>query len=291
MEFTAPTDGILLDLIFERSGFAAKSPIRKLIKTGKCKIDDEIVKMPNVAIKQGQNIQVNFEKKALVVRKNVPFPYPLLYEDDAILAFEKPAGVPSASADRKLKTAFTNVLVWYKGEYGADRNLYFINKIDKKESGVMLLAKGSDNRVKLDEQWENMQRKYYALIAGKPQKEDGKAKHNLLKNTIGLWNAVGENAKAITSRLVYRTMKASGSYTLLKVEIDTDHKNILRAQLAAMGHPVHGDQRYKAPERWPRIGLHLFSIGLKHPETGADVVIKTPVPRDFMKLVKRNSAG
>ena len=67
--------------------------------------------------------------------------------------------------------------------------------------------------------------------------------------------------------------------------------NILRAQLDAMGHPVNGGQRYKAPERWPRVGLHLFSVGFKHSEAGADIVIKTPVLRDFMKLVKRNSAG
>ena len=85
-------------------------------------------------------------------------------------------------------------------------------------------------------------------------------------------------------------MKGTEDFTLLKVEPVSNVKNEVRAQMAAIGHPVVGDKKYKAktnPIR--RLGLHLFSLEFHHPESDQWVKVHTPVPKEFMRLAKKRN--
>lgn len=290
MKFKALQEGELLSLINEKMGFNTTTKGRKLIKTGQVMVAGSVCRIPSKTILPGEAIEVLRTAPKKSSRAPGTLLYPVLFEDDAMLAFEKPAGTPTAAADRKIKTAFTHVQSWYRGKYPGADPLFFINKIDKRQSGLILLAKGNENRVLLAEEWDAMEKRYYAIVGGQPPKEKGKAKQQFVQNTIGLWKPVkGGNNKAVEATMEYRTMKASSEFTLLKIEGASEKKNLLRAQLAAMGMPVVGDDRYHAVmlQNWKRQGLHLFSISLKHPQNGKNLTIKTPVPKAFLQLIKQ----
>jgi 23S rRNA pseudouridine1911/1915/1917 synthase len=119
------------------------------------------------------------------------------------------------------------------------------------------------------------------------KQNDGERTTLFRRNKIGLLLPVSEAEDSIESTIKYRVMRRNAQYALLKITCDNDHKNEVRAQMAAMGHAIIGDKRYKSDlNPMYRLGLHVFSLTFEHPVSGDKMEIKTQVPREFLNIVK-----
>jgi 23S rRNA-/tRNA-specific pseudouridylate synthase len=288
MKFKVEKDGTLLEVIMEKVGYNSKTKGRKLIKAGSVHVDGNAVSIPNSDVKSGQHIAIE-DRMHKPAKKQVPIPYPVLADTEKFMAVEKPAGIASISKDRKVKSALGEMIKAYKSENPEGEDLFLINKIDKRESGVLIFAKGLRARKDMEELWSQSRCRYYAIIEGTLEGEDGKLISHFVRNKIGLLKVSADKEKSREAEMHWRKMKEGSGYTLLKIEAVTDVKNQIRAQLNLMEHPVVGDERYgSAVKGYGRVGLHLFSIDLKV-DDAEPVNIKTNVPRDFLNMVKEHN--
>ena len=261
MKFKVDKDSTLLEVIMEKVGYNSKTKGRKLIKAGSVHVDGNAVAIPTAEVKGGQNISIEDRMHKPEVKK-ATIPFQILLDHDKFMAVEKPAGVASISSNRKVKSALGEMIKGYKSENPDAEDLFLINKIDKRESGVLIFAKGLRARKDMEALWSQSKSRYYAVVEGAVEKE---------------------------AEMNWRKMKEGSGYTLLKIDPETDIKNQVRGQLALMGNPVVGDERYgSAVKGFGRIGLHLFSIDLKI-DDAEPITVKTSVPREFLNLIKEHN--
>ena len=212
----------------------------------------------------------------------------VLYEDEFIIAIDKPPGLLSIASDREsLKTAYFIV-----GEYLKSRTkkrgpaVFIVHRLDRDTSGVLVFARDRKTKEIFQKDWENVGKFYTALVEGIPEPASGTVESYLEENRARRVYSTkhGEGRPAKTG---YRTLRAGDGHALLEIELFTGKKNQIRVHLADIGHPVSGDKKYGAkanPLR--RMALHSCRVIFNHPRTGKTMRIVSDAPSSFKRLVK-----
>jgi 23S rRNA-/tRNA-specific pseudouridylate synthase/SAM-dependent methyltransferase len=202
---------------------------------------------------------------------------------------------------------------------------WIIHRLDKEASGLLVFAKSERAFAILKNQFrtKDAHRIYYAVGEGLvgPDASHGTIQSHLRQNQRGLMESVPVGEVARLSRDVdlseggddegpaqqprlavthYRVAATGKGRTLFQLRLETGRKNQIRVHLRDLGHPICGDQRYRAlqsdgvapppMERDAidhdlRVCLHAAELGFEHPGTGANVRYRSPVPAMFYKLV------
>lgn len=217
-------------------------------------------------------------------------PFPICYEDDWLLAIEKPAGLLSVASDReKDRTAYRMVSDAYRLKDPTGR-LFVVHRLDQDTSGLLLFAKSMEVKEKLQKNWDSLvkERGYLAVVEGRPPEEEGVVRSWLRETKTHLVYSVDTPCKdgkeAITE---YRLVKTNGTYSLLELYLQTGRKNQIRVHMKDLSCPVVGDKRYggsKSPIG--RLCLHAHRLVFTHPVTGQLVTLKSRKPRDFNRLFR-----
>lgn len=159
---------------------------------------------------------------------------PIISENDEILIVYKAAGV-SAQADELEGDAITEIYP----------NTHCITRLDKRVSGLMILAKNQEAAAKYSELLKKgkIKKKYLCVVAQKPEENSGTLIHWLKKEGKAkvFDKEVKDSQKAI---LHYKVLKSSERYHLLEIDIKTGRFHQIRAQLGAYGSPIVGDLKY-----------------------------------------------
>ncbi|MFT4679404.1 MAG: 23S rRNA pseudouridine1911/1915/1917 synthase [Flavobacteriales bacterium] len=274
----------LLTIVQELIGFSSATKTRKFIKYGNVMVDGKTINIPGIEVKVGQQVVVSDGKKMRTHVKGAPFPFEVLHEDSSIVVFIKPSGLPIRSDNAKQTSVTRKINSWLKNQ-DTDEDLMVINKIDKRESGILIGIRDITMRTKMETNgWSE---RLYVVVPKGPKQNEGERTTLFRRNKIGLLLPVSEAEDSIESTIKYRVMRRNAQYALLKITCDNDHKNEVRAQMAAMGHAIIGDKRYKSDlNPMYRLGLHVFSLTFEHPVSGDKMEIKTQVPREFLNIVK-----
>ncbi len=210
-------------------------------------------------------------------------PFPTLFQDEELVAIDKPAGLLSVSTERgDERTALAQV----RAALSRPRRpaaLWPVHRLDRETSGVLLFARTRAARATVMGAWSEARKTYLALVAGRPEPAEGVIEVPLWEDRdLVVRTGDGPGAKAARTR--YRTREAHGAVTLLEVELDTGRRQQIRAHLAHLGHPLLGDKR-RGP-RAARLGLHALRLALPHPRDGRALVLEAPPPRAFLELLR-----
>jgi 23S rRNA pseudouridine1911/1915/1917 synthase len=149
--------------------------------------------------------------------------------------------------------------------------LGLVHRLDRPVGGVMVFAKTSKAASRLSEEvrTRHLDKTYVAVVLGKPMKTEGTLIHWLLKDTNhNTVHVVREGvAGAKEAILDYKTLGSSDGLSLIRIKLHTGRSHQIRVQLAAIGCPLFGDQRYGAELNKPGQQLALWSTGLSflHP--------------------------
>jgi 23S rRNA pseudouridine1911/1915/1917 synthase len=284
IELKVEKQDTLLTIVQDMIGFSSATKTRKFIKYGNVMVDGKTINIPGIEVKVGQLVVVSDGKKMRTQIKGTPFPFEVLHEDSTMVVFIKPSGLPIRSDNAKQTSVTRKINSWLKNQ-DTDEDLMVINKVDKRESGILIGIRDLSLRTKMEA--NGWQERFYVVVPRGPKQNEGERTTKFRRNKIGLLLPVSEDEEAVESTIKFRVMRRNGKYALLKITCETDHKNEVRAQMAAMGHAIIGDKRYKSEDNpMYRLGLHVFSLSFEHPVSGEKMEIKTQVPREFLNIVK-----
>lgn len=219
-------------------------------------------------------------------------PFTIVFQDRDFVVIEKPAGL--------LTVPFTggharNLLDLLRKHFEREHvNPQVVHRIDRYTSGLVLFAKNPRARDALVEQFRahSPGRHYLAIVHGALSPAEGKLSHALKRNTANFKQHTTTKAdKAGTpARLAYKTLEVWREGSLVEVQLDTGLKNQIRVQLAAVGHPIIGDQQYgiatALDARIGRQSLHAASLSFRHPSGGAVQKFESPLPADMQSLLR-----
>ena len=214
----------------------------------------------------------------------------ILYEDDAVVAVNKPAGllaVPAPGSDAP--SALSLLLQDLKSRR---QRALVVHRIDRFASGVLLFAKTEADRTALVRQFlaHTPVRQYLAVVRGHLAAKEGTLVHYFRREGMYQKLSKERDSKAARAELSYSVERSLRSASLLRVTLLTGLQNQIRVQLAALGHPVIGDRKYSHAEasegRIARVALHAASLQFIHPRSGETVSIECDLPADFRSLVQ-----
>jgi 23S rRNA pseudouridine1911/1915/1917 synthase len=214
----------------------------------------------------------------------------IVYEDDAIIAIDKPAGLPAIPVAKNAKTASAWSIVAAELRERRQR-AYVVHRIDRFTSGLMLFAKTERDRDTLVRQFlkHTPVREYLAVVRGHLEPAEDSLVHYFRKEGHLQKLSSPRDKQAARAELHYRVDRRLRDASLVQVALVTGLQNQIRVQFSAIGHPVIGDRKYHAAEagerRIDRVALHAVHLGFTHPRTGKAVALNCAPPKDFQALV------
>jgi RluA family pseudouridine synthase len=214
----------------------------------------------------------------------------ILYEDDAVVAVNKPAGllaVPAPGSDAPSALSLLSQDLKPRRE-----RALVVHRIDRFASGVLLFAKTMRDRDALVRQFlaHTPVRQYLAVVRGHISAKEGKLVHYFRKEGMHQKVSTEGDRKAARAELSYSVERSLRGASLVRVMLLTGLQNQIRVQFAALGHPVVGDRKYSAQEaserRIARVALHAASLRFIHPRSGETVCLESDPPSDFQSLLQ-----
>ncbi|MEW5746440.1 MAG: RluA family pseudouridine synthase [Nitrospirota bacterium] len=213
----------------------------------------------------------------------------LLYEDDALIVIDKPPGLLSIGTEReRTRTAYYQLNEYLK-ERAPERQerIFIVHRTDRETSGLLVFAKSERVKRALQQHWNNVDKRYLAVIEGVPRRKEDTIALPLRESKALKVHAARDDDEARSAVTRYRTLRAGHDYALLELALDTGRKNQIRVHLAQIGHPVAGDKKYGArTDPFGRLALHAHQLAFKHPVTGKPLRFRSELPWSFEKVVK-----
>jgi 23S rRNA pseudouridine1911/1915/1917 synthase len=213
-----------------------------------------------------------------------------LYEDDSVVAIDKPAGLVAIPVKGSAAPSAWSLL---SAELRHKRQKAFVvHRIDRFTSGVMLFAKTESDRDALVRQFlaHTPVRQYLAVIRGHLGATEGTLVHHLRRDGMFQKLTGGGDSQGARAELHYRIERRLRAASLAQVTLVTGLQNQIRVQFSAIGHPVIGDRKYHPAEaaerRITRVALHASHLGFVHPRSGKRIAIDCAAPPDFQALIR-----
>ena len=216
----------------------------------------------------------------------VDFPLTVLWEDEHLLAVDKPAGITVHGA------ALTEEAVTIAGaaaHYLGSTAVHVVNRLDRGTTGVMLIAKSSYMHARCMELLHTADfcREYRAVCEGVPSPASGVIDAPIGRDTTSLLRrcVTAEGQPAVTE---YAVLSAANGRALLRLLPQTGRTHQLRLHMAHIGHPLTGDWLYGTEDKAliDRPALHSYHLHFTHPLTGESIDITAPLPEDMHRLME-----
>ena len=214
----------------------------------------------------------------------------IIYEDDAVVAVNKPAGLLAVPVEGSDAPSALSLL---SADLKARRQrALVVHRIDRFTSGVLLFAKTQSDRDALVRQFlaHTPVRQYLAVVRGHLAAKQGAVVHYFRREGMHQKLSSKRDSKAARAELTYSLERTLRGATLVRVSLVTGLQNQIRVQFAALGHPVIGDRKYcpdeAAERRIARVALHAACLQFIHPRSGEAVSIECDIPADFGSLLQ-----
>jgi 23S rRNA pseudouridine1911/1915/1917 synthase len=212
----------------------------------------------------------------------------IIYEDRDIIVIDKPPRLLTmASASEREKTAY-HILTDYvrKGCAKSPKRVFIVHRLDRDTSGIVIFAKTETAKNHLQEQWDQTEKKYIAIVYGKLPEKSGVITSYLAENAAHVVYSTKNKSIGRLSTTAYKVLKETRDFSALEIDLVTGRKNQIRVHFAEKGHPVVGDSKYgKKDDMHKRMALHARSISFPHPWNGRRISLEAKIPDYFTGLV------
>lgn len=299
--------------IMNRMEGATRNKIQQALDEGYILVNEKPVKA-NYKIRPGDVIVV-YDNRAPDFSELIPeeIPLDIIYEDDALLILNKPAGMVVHPGSGNYTGTLINGLAWYLQQHDELAQLPrvgLVHRIDKDTTGLLVIAKTEDSMQKLAAQFKKhtVHRRYVALVWGDVAQEQGTViahvgRHERFRKKFAAFPEGERGKEAITH---YKVLERFGYVTLLELQLETGRTHQIRVHMQSIGHPLFGDTTYGGDRIVkgtifskykqfventfaiiPRQSLHAKELGFVHPETGEMVLFNSELPEDFAHALER----
>ena len=292
----------------------SRSKIQAAAEAGNILVNNTPVKA-NYSVKPDDDIRIVMEyprRELKIIPEEIPLD--IVFEDKHLIVLNKPAGLVVHPGHGNYTGTLVNALAWYYKDLplfkSEDPRPGLVHRIDKDTSGLMVIAKTEQAKVKLALQFfeKSTERKYQALVWGIPKDKEGTITGNIgrsLKNrqvfTVFPEGDFGKHAVTHFSLL-----KAIGYVSLVECRLETGRTHQIRVHMKYINHPLFNDSTYGGDQILrgttftkykqfvqncfkilPRQALHAKTLGFLHPETGEKMLFDSVLPPDMESVIEK----
>lgn len=318
--FTVDTQeqGERLDRLFSlRYSDLSRSRFKDLIKAGSALVDGVANLEPNYRVQPGQTVEITIPEAQPALPQAESIPLDIIYEDDALIVINKPAGLVVHPAAGNWTGTLVNALIAHCGDslsgIGGVKRPGIVHRLDKETSGVMVVAKTDQAHRGLAEQFAihgadgRLERIYTALVWGVIARRIGTIDAALDRSTsnrqkMAVVRNGGKHAVTHYSETDrFPQPPDPPLVSLIECRLETGRTHQIRVHMAHIGHPVLGDRTYgsgfaASASKLPleaahaltalgRQALHATTLGFEHPLTGKKMRFNGVFPEDFQALL------
>lgn len=220
----------------------------------------------------------------------------IVFEDDALIVVNKPAGLLTVPLARRAEASSVFEQLSAHLRTKGKRRPLVVHRIDRDTSGLVVFAATPAAQRALKDQFVRHEpvRVYLAVVAGVPAPTSGEWRDYLAWDDRALAQTVTDRrdprAREGHSRYVVREAYPRAGAALLEVQLVTGKRNQIRVQAEQRGHPLVGEQMYAAGAQGleaaiARQALHAWRLSFAHPASGRLISIEAPMPADLVKLI------
>jgi 23S rRNA pseudouridine1911/1915/1917 synthase len=300
--------GRRLDLVLRRHltsvDTATRTRVQAWIENGQVTVNGTAVRRVAARAAQGDVMAVSLPDAApriAMAAEDVRFD--VLYEDDHLLALDKPAGVVVHPTYKHPDGTVMNALLWHARGWPATQRPSLVGRLDKLTSGILVVAKTAAVHAALQRTSISSEKDYLAVVYGRVNVAGGQIDLRLGRDRgdrrrVVASATVGAPSLTRFERLA-RVAAPRAGLSILRCRLATGRTHQIRVHLAARGWPLVGDPAYGEP-RWsqvidpalaatlqafPRQALHAWRVAITHPMTHDRLLLEAPVPRDLEGLL------
>lgn len=243
----------------------------------------------------------------------------ILYEDQDVLAVNKPAGMVIHPSGIHYQDSLSNQIAEYFRSKGEETRIRSIGRLDKETSGILLFARNQISAARLQKQREEgkLQKTYLAVVERTFEEEISQSSsqemsvsmekekwekisiplapdpENPLKMELSPAGAIHGSKKAVT---YYQVLKSYANASLVQLHLETGRTHQIRVHMAGTGHPLLGDTLYNESQTgkasvpgnpFTRAALHAWKLKFYHPFTGNKILLEAPFPLDFENFLEK----
>jgi len=297
-------DGLRVDLVLlrhlRREKGVSRNRIQKWIEAGDVLINGAAAPRPAWRVQAGDELRVRvgeLPKRNRPQAQNIALD--ILYEDDDLIAVNKPAGLVVHPSFKNTSGTLMNGMLAMAQSWPSGSKPALVGRLDKLTSGVVLVTKRTEIHAAMQRAMEarRVDKDYLAIVRGKPP----------ARGTIDLaldrdpWD---RRRITVTDRggqpsvTKYERLASADGYSLVRCRLITGRTHQIRVHLAAKGWPIVGDATYATlrpgdvrEQALPRSGpafarqaLHAWKLAFRQPRTGRELSIEAPLPDDMKAL-------
>jgi len=269
-EITASGDRMPTDLKSYLYSLGLSVTLVKKAKYGGILLNGEIVTV-RARVNAGDKIEIYVDEEKSEGIPPMDIPLRVLYEDEDILAVDKPTNMPTHPSKGNNLPTLANAVMGY---YGGDFVFRSVNRLDRDTSGIVIIAK---NRISASALSSSMKKglwskKYHALVDGCPSPLESTVDAAIERVAEGniKREVRADGKRAITK---YRVIESCGDSSLCEISLLTGRTHQIRVHMAHIGHPLCSDFLYGTPSE-KEYFLRCVEISFPHPKTNEIIVIK-----------------
>lgn len=265
------------------SGYS-RARIQAWIKEGRVIVDGATAKA-STTLRGGERIEVSPADLPPLKADPEDAPIEILYEDAAVIAVNKPAGLVVHAGAGAHSGTLVNRLVHHfatLSKVGGEMRPGIVHRLDRGTSGVMLVARTDSAHRALAEQFSGRttEKTYLALVEGRVNVDSGRITKPITRDPVHRTRMTARLEHGRDALTDYRVIGRFEKFTYLEVRIGTGRTHQIRAHLASIRHPVAGDKLYGARGA-ERTFLHAWRIRFDSPATGERVTVEAPLPKEL----------
>ncbi len=231
-------------------------------------------------VSSGDVLSLNIKDEASLNIVPNDIPLDIIYEDEDILAVNKPFDMPTHPSQNHYEGTLANgVMNYYKGK---DFVFRAVNRLDRDTTGIVLIAKNRYSSELFCRQIRSgeIQKTYLAIVSGTPENIKGVVEGPIKRKEDSVITRIvaddGQYAKT-----EYEVLKSENGFSLVKLMPKTGRTHQIRVHMAHIGHPLYSDFIYGNEVEGERTRLHCSELTFYHPVKGEMLTLTAPVPDDF----------
>lgn len=291
-----------------------KSHVYRIVRGGEVRVNSKRV-APDYRLQEGDELRLppvrkaekfaNTEMRPALVKADAKLEDAILYEDDAIIALNKPAGLAVHGGSG----VSSGVIEQLRVLRNKSKFIELVHRLDRDTSGILLLAKKRSALTALHTVMRGedggrdgnagMQKQYLVLVKGRWKNAKQHVKLALRKHVLPSGErrvSVAEDGQA--SHTIFTLEQKYADYSLLRAELKTGRTHQIRVHLAYLGFPIVGDDKYGdfvlnkelIKKGFKRMFLHAAELSFAHPLTGEPLALEAPLPEalsDFLETLNK----
>lgn len=269
----------------------SRARIQAWVKEGRVLVGGVPAKSSHL-VHPGEQIDVSPAELPPLRAEAEDLPVEILYEDDAVIAINKPAGLTVHAGAGAHSGTLVNRLVHHfqsLSRVGGELRPGIVHRLDKETSGVLLVARTDPAHRDLAAQFaaRSVEKIYLALLHGALRADTGRITKPIARDPVRRTRMSASTGQGRTALTDYRVLQRFDGFTFVEIRLGTGRTHQIRVHMADLGHPVAGDKLYGKTSTAPRMFLHAARIGFLSPATGGRVTVQAPLPEELSQWLTR----